>query len=274
MIHPRQTYQIGVFDSGVGGLTVMQQLMRILPHENMIYFGDTARLPYGGKSRETIIRYSIENTIFLMEKNIKLLVIACNTASAFAIQKLRQIFNIPIIGVIEPGAQKAASLTTKKRIAVLGTKGTIESGAYQQELLKLIPEASIISKACPLFVPLVEEQFLQHPATQLIVQEYLASLKNQSIDTLLLGCTHYPLLKEHIQKEIGPHIHLVDSASACAEQVSLMLKHYQIESTCLDVNHQYYVSDDPCRFKEIAEKIFGHSIDKVEYSHSQFGLRQ
>ena len=185
---------IGLFDSGIGGLTVLQQLVRALPDENYVYFGDTARLPYGEKSRETIIRYSIENSIFLLDKNIKMLVIPCNTATAFALEKLQKIFSVPVVGVIEPGAERAVEVSKNERIGVLGTRGTIYSQSYQKAILKINPSAFVLPIACPLFVPLVEENYVAHPSARLIVQEYLRPLKDQFIDTLLLGCTHYPLL--------------------------------------------------------------------------------
>lgn len=255
---------IGLFDSGVGGLTVMQQLMHVLPHERLIYFGDTARVPYGNKSSETIVRYSIENTICLLDKNIKLLVVACNTASAHALSKLRQLFNIPIVGVIEPGAEKAVAVSRNQRIAVLGTKGTIQSGAYQEAILKRAPGAIIFPIACPLFVPLVEEQWLHHPASSLIVQEYLHPLRHQQIDTLLMGCTHYPLLKTLIQQEIGDSVTLVDSASTCAEQVIELLRQSCSLATSFQGKPHYYTSDDPDKFRMLGERLFGHTLDEVE----------
>ncbi len=255
---------IGIFDSGVGGLTVMQQIMHLLPHERLIYFGDTARVPYGNKSSQTIVRYSIENTICLLEKNIKLLVVACNTASAFALPKLRRLFNLPIVGVIEAGAEKAVQVSHNQFIAVLGTKGTIQSGVYQAAIRKLAPQATLIPIACPLFVPLVEEHWLQHPATCLIIQEYLHPLRNQEVDTVLLGCTHYPLLSSLIQQEVGGKVSLVDSASTCAHQVAYLLKQHQLLSPILQGQHQYYVSDDPEKFLSLAERLFGHSIQRVD----------
>ena len=255
---------IGLFDSGIGGMTVMLQLMRTLPHERLIYFGDTARIPYGNKGHHTIVRYSIENTINLLEKNIKLLVVACNTASAFALPKLRQLFNIPIVGVIEPGAEKAAAITRNQRIAVLGTQGTIQSGAYQAAIRKFAPQATIIPIACPLFVPLVEEQWLNHPASQLIVQEYLRPLCTQGVDTLLLGCTHYPLLSHLIQQEVGADVKLVDSASTCADQVATLLQELQLLAPVLQGQHQYYVSDDPEKFRVLGESLFGNPLQPVE----------
>lgn len=258
---------IGVFDSGIGGLTVMEQIRAVVPIEHMIYFGDTARLPYGNKSPETIIRYSIENAIFLLEKQIKMLVVACNTASAFAIDRLRQIFKIPIIGVIEPGAEKAVSTTKTGNIAILGTKGTIQSGAYQKEILRHLPQATLFPLACPLFVPLVEEGFLSHPASRLIVKEYLGPLKGQNIDTLLLGCTHYPLLKTLIQEEMGDSITLIDSALTCAEAVAHTLKQYNLHSQSQTAQLEYYVSDDPQKFCELSRTIFHFPIMHVKKSH-------
>lgn len=265
-MHDKRSYSIGMFDSGVGGLTVMQQLVQALPNENIIYFGDTARLPYGGKSQETVLRYSTENIHFLLEHNIKLLVIACNTATALALPQLRRLFEIPIIGVIEPGAEKAVEVTRHQRIAVLGTKATIQSGAYQRELQRLLPSATIFPIACPLFVHLVEERFVDHPASQLIVSEYLDCLKDKQVDTLLLGCTHYPLLKHLIAKEIGEDVTIVDSATTCAEKVASTLKDNDMEADKKkgEVSYKYFVSDDPKKFQEQAEKLFGCPIDYVK----------
>ncbi len=265
-------HAIGIFDSGVGGLTVMQQLMHTLPLEKLIYFGDTARVPYGNKSSQTIIRYSIENTILLLEKCIKLLVVACNTAASVALPKLRQLFNIPIVGVIEAGAEKAVSVSRNQRIAVLGTKGTIQSGAYQAAIHKLAPEAMIIPIACPLFVPLVEEQWLNHPATQLIIQEYLRPLRTKQIDTVLLGCTHYPILSPLIQNEVGEDVTLVDSASTCAHQVATLLNDRQLLTSFSQNQHEYYVSDDPEKFRSLAERLFGESPPAVQLLVQDFNI--
>lgn len=255
---------IGVFDSGVGGLTVMRELMRVLPHERFIYFGDTARVPYGNKSPHTVVRYSIENTLCLLEKNIKLLVIACNTVSALALPKLRQLFNLPIIGVIEPGAEQAVAVTCNQRIGVLGTRATIQSGAYQHAINKLAPRATIVPIACPLFVPLIEERWFNHSATQMIVREYLNPLHEQQIDTLLLGCTHYPLIGAMIQKEIGLEVKVVDSACTCAAQVATLLEQLKLLSPVLQGKHQYYVSDDPQKFRSLSESLFGSTFEQVE----------
>jgi len=255
---------IGMFDSGLGGLTVMQQLVKTLPHENIVYYGDTARLPYGGKSRETIIRYSIENAIFLIEKNIKVLVVACNTATSQALDKMQQIFGLPVIGVIDPGAEHAVETSSHGRIAVLGTRGTIQSEAYQKAILQRSPNAFILPIACPLFVPLVEEGCIDHPATRMLVREYLMPLKDQNIDTILLGCTHYPLLKNLIREEVGEHISIIDSATSCAEKVAVLLDEMNIRKASTPPLYQYYVSDDPHKFQILGSSFLGMSIKGVE----------
>lgn len=242
----------------------MQQLVRVLPHENITYFGDTARLPYGGKSPETIVRYSIENTIFLIQKNVKMLIVACNTASAHALENLQQIFNIPVIGVIDPGAEVAVQATKHGRIGVLGTKGTILSQSYQKAILHKAPKALVFPVACPLFVPLVEEDCLSHPAARLIVQEYLKPLREHRIDTLLLGCTHYPLLEELIRSEIGDGVTIVNSATSCAEKVSGMLLQDGLARLGeRHPNYQYFVSDDPMKFRMLGSSFLGRPIDDV-----------
>jgi glutamate racemase len=255
---------IGVFDSGVGGLTVMQQITKALPKENIIYFGDTARLPYGGKSRETIIRYSIENTIFLMEQNIKVLVVACSTASSFAVEKLKTIFNIPVVGTIEPGAERAVQVTRNKRIAVLGTRATVGSGVYEKEILKRMPDAFVTSVACPLFVPLVEELFISHPATKMVIKEYLMSLRNKMIDTIVLGCTHYPLLRHLIEEELGPDVTVVDSALTCAEKVKSILTQQKMHAKEDNISdYRYFVTDDPEKFQALGREFLGMPLKEV-----------
>lgn len=260
---------IGMFDSGIGGLTVMGQLVRVLPFEQIIYFGDTARLPYGGKSSETIIRYSIENSIFLIRKNIKLLVVACNTASAHALEHLQQIFSIPVIGMIIPGAKSAVEASKTGRIAVLGTKGTIHSASYQKAILHLEPKAQVFPVACPLFVPFVEEGYIDHPAARLIVREYLKPLKESGVDTLLLGCTHYPLLKDLICSEMGEGVTVIDSAVACVDTIAKLLKEKNLSSVNrLNPLHRYYVSDDPKKFQALGESFLGMPIQDVSlYNH-------
>lgn len=259
------TQAIGIFDSGIGGLTVMKQIMRELPYERLIYFGDTARLPYGDKSPETILRYSIENAIFLMDHQIKLLVIACNTASAYAVDKLQQILKIPIIDVIKPGADRAAVTTCSHKIGVLATRATTFSGIYQREIQKRLPSAEVYSIACPLLVPLIEEHFFDHPATKLIIKDYLAPLKQHNIDTLLLGCTHYPLLHHLIQNEMGSHVAIIDSATTCAEQVAATLDTLGLRNPNNEYpHHHYYASDYPEKFRLHGINFLGRAIDKVD----------
>lgn len=259
---------IGIFDSGIGGLTVMKELMEKLPQEKLIYFGDTARVPYGDKSPETILRYSIENAIFLLEHKIKLLVIACNTASAYAFDKLRHILKIPIVDVIIPGAEQATRVSKNKKIGILATRATTLSGAYPRAIHQKFPDIETYSIACPLLVPLIEEQFLDHLATQMIIKEYVTPLKEKNIDTLLLGCTHYPLLKSHIQREIGLDVSIIDSANSCAEQVSSILNTHSLSNTSHETypSYQYYVSDDPEKFRLHGAKFLNHAIEKVETS--------
>lgn len=222
--HSLNDLPIGMFDSGIGGLTVMRQIMKKNPKEDIIYFGDTARIPYGDKNSKTIERYAIENTLLLLSRNIKLLVIACNTASAHATALLRKYFNIPIIDVIESVITEIASAQMHHRIAILATSGTVNSSVYEKRLLQKLPKAEIFSIPCPLFTPLIEEGFTHHAATREIVKEYLAPLKEKAIDTLLLGCTHYPLLLHLIKEECGPSVHIIDPAEACASHVAATLQ--------------------------------------------------
>lgn len=268
----KSLHAIGMFDSGLGGLTVMREIINLLPKEPIIYLGDTARIPYGSKSQETIIRYSIENAIFLMEKNIKLMIVACNTATAYSLDRLKKIFNIPVIGVIQPGVKRALKVTKNHKIAILGTKGTIDSGCYQNEILFHQPNAQLFPISCPLFVPLVEEHFIDHPISEMVIKEYLAPLKGSGIDTLLLGCTHYPMLCEAIQREVGQDVTIVDSATTCAEEVAALLKMQRLEvspSTNFPI-HQFFVSDDPKKFQRQGEAFLGMPIPHVDVITTQY----
>lgn len=263
-MHKNHSRAIGMFDSGVGGLTVMHEVMQKLPSESIIYFADTARIPYGDKSRESIIRFSIENTIFLMQHNIKMLVVACNTASAYALEVLKKTFNIPIVGVIESGAEKAAKVTQNKRIAVVGTRGTILSGIYQKEIQMRLPGAEIVSIPCPLLVPMIEEKLFDHPATKLVLKDYLMTLRNKDVDTLLLGCTHYPLLRKLFQELVGDGVTVVDSASTCAEMVaSVMLNEGGLQCSDLSPQYKYFVSDDPLKFQALGREFLGMPVENV-----------
>lgn len=246
---------IGIFDSGVGGLTVLKELLKTLPNENFIYFGDTARLPYGDKSPETIINYSIENSIFLLKKEIKMLIVACNTASAHALSVLTQIFHIPIVGAIDPGAESAVRATKNKRIAILGTRGTISSKSYENAIRSRCPEAFVLPIACPLLVPFIEEHMTDHAATRIVLEEYLQPIHEENIDTILLGCTHYPLLTPLVRALVGEKIAIVDCALACAQSVQKILKDHSIERSGQVTPCQFFVSDDPHKFERIGTKF-------------------
>lgn len=260
---------IGIFDSGLGGLTVMRKIIEECPQESLIYFGDTARVPYGGKSPETILRYTVENSLFLMEQNIKVLVIACNTAASYSIERLRNIFPIPILDVISPGADRATEVTRSGKIGLLATKATISSGSYQREILNRLPGAKVFPVACPLFVPLVEENFLNHEATRLIVKEYLKPIKEAHVDTVLLGCTHYPVLASLIQEELGPEVTIVDSASTCANQLKKLLYKYDIEAVGPGAR-KFFVSDDPEKFMLLGESFLGEAIMECDSIRHEF----
>lgn len=255
---------IGVFDSGVGGLTVVKELMKILPGENIIYFGDTARVPYGTKSEKTIREFSVQNTKFLLSQNVKVIVIACNTSSAIALNDIQSIANLPVIGVIEPGAVASVGTTKNKRIAVIGTTATISSKAYEKKIKSLDMTIEVYSKACPLFVPIVEEGWFNHKIAYLAAEEYLTELKRYSIDTLVLGCTHYPLLKDTIQKVMGEKVKLIDSGVKTARVVKKILQ----ENNLLNQSEQrpyykFFVSDLPQQFKKIGEMFLGKEIENL-----------
>lgn len=251
---------IGIFDSGVGGLTVFREIRKRFPHEDLVYFGDTARVPYGPKSKDTVIRYSIQNVQFLAQLGAKIVVIACNTSSSVALPALEKRFSIPILGVIEPGAIAACRATKNHRIGVIGTEGTIKSDAYRLEILKRAPGYEVLSQPCPLFVPLAEEGWIDHPATWVIAQEYFNHLKGAGIDTLVLGCTHYPILKTTIQRAIGPEVTLVDSAEVVAEHLAEILPHPEKRGRGKD---RFYVSDNEAKFRRIAEMILEHPVQQL-----------
>jgi len=257
---------IGIFDSGFGGLTVLHAMRQLLPHENIVYFGDTARLPYGSKSAETILRYSLEGASFLINQGIKLLVIACNTACcSSAIDELQKHFQIPIIGVIFPGVEEVVATSNSGKVAILGTRFTISSGVYQHLIKARIPHAEITAISCPLFVPLVEEGYIEHPLAEVIVQEYLRPLKRKEIDTILLGCTHYPLLQSIIQKEIGPEVQLVDPAKSCATKIKEILFANHLQNMQKEIpNYEFYVSDDPEKFRLLGKTFLNHPIEHVQ----------
>lgn len=260
---------IGVFDSGVGGLTVVKEIMEQLPGEAMIYFGDTARVPYGSKSEETVVRYSSQIIKFLLSKGAKTIVIACNTASAVALEKMKEEFEVPIIGVVKPGAKAAAEVTKNGRIGVIGTEATIRSGIYNEFLRKTDPHVTVYGKACPLFVPLAEEGWVgEDEITEQVARRYLAELSEQDIDTLVLGCTHYPLLRSVIQKVMGDTVQLVNPAVETARELKYLLEENHLLNERTKVGetyatidkatlprHEFFVSDRAEKFKRFAASI-------------------
>ena len=255
---------VGVFDSGVGGLTVVRQIFRQLPNEQVVYFGDTGRFPYGIRSAEVIKRFSHQNVNFLLEQEVKLIVVACNTASAQALDDIQQKYNIPMVGVIEPGARAAAGYTKNGRIGIIGTEGTIESSSYNKALLKINPRLKVFGLACPLFVALAENGYIEKEAAYLIAEDYLKFMKKKGIDTLVLGCTHYPPLKKVIGKVMGNEVKLVDSADETARSVKKLLIDLKLNNTSKRLKaHKYFVSDTPDKMKKMAKYFVGRPIKKV-----------
>ena len=258
---------VGVFDSGVGGLTVAREIMRNLPSEKIVYFGDTARVPYGNKSRETVIRYSHQICCFLQEQQVKAIVVACNTASAFALDAIRDDFDIPIIGVIEAGAKVAAARTRNKRVGIIGTVGTVGSGIHAEYLRKLDPEITVFGKACPLFVPLVEEGWLHDPVTTEVAARYLKELQDKKVDTLILGCTHYPLLRSTIREIMGEDVCLVNPAYETALELGRLLTEKGLSSTGAqqkEFPYRFFVSDLADEFKEFANSILPYDVEMTK----------
>jgi len=256
---------IGVFDSGIGGLTVAHEVLRQLPHESLVYFGDTARVPYGPKSPETVRRYSREIASYLCEQGVKALVVACNTATAHALTSLKKEFAGPVIGVIEPGARAAARATRSGHIGIIGTVGTIKSGAYDRAIRRVDPALRTTSRACPLLVPLVEEGWTDREATRLIASEYLEPLLEAKIDTLVLGCTHYPLLKPLFTEILGDSVRLIDSAEETAAETAHALAAARIVAPANHVaTRRFVASDDPLTFLQLGQRFLGDTIGGVE----------
>lgn len=255
---------IGIFDSGIGGLTVVKEILRQLPRENIIYFGDTARVPYGTKSAKLVSRYGIQDARFLMSLGIKLLVVACNTVSAIGLEKLTKEIAVPLVGVIEPGCRDAVKATENKRIGVIGTEATISSGIYAKIVRGLDHGVEVVCKACPLFVPLIEVGWLDGEVTRLTARRYLSGMKGQ-IDTLILGCTHYPLLKSILQEEVGEQTAVINSARAVATRVKEVLEEGGLLTASNDNGcHRYFVSDDPDKFRRMAKLFLGEDAPSVE----------
>ncbi|HYC32518.1 MAG TPA: glutamate racemase [Gemmatimonadales bacterium] len=256
---------IGIFDSGLGGLTVARSIYERLPGESTIYFGDTARVPYGPKSPETVRRYSLEILRWLLDQGVKAVVVACNTSTAHALEALRAASPVPVIGVIEPGARAATAAGRGGPIGVIGTAGTIASNAYMAAIHRRCPEARVVQKACPLFVPLVEEGWFEHPAAELVAEEYLAPLRQAGVEALVLGCTHYPLLKPLLQRVVGADVRLIDSGEATADALMHTLRRDGIEAPGGEPSwHRFAVSDDVARFQQIGSRFLGDRLGTAE----------
>lgn len=256
---------IGVFDSGIGGLTVAAALKTLLPSETIFYIGDTARVPYGGKSRKTVERYSIEIGGLLLAEQAKIIVVACNTASALAVPRMKELFKAPVQGVVSPGARAAIQATKNGRIGVIGTRATISSGAYERAIHAIEPKAQVFSEACPLIVPLMEEGLFDDPITDQVLKRYLDPLLAQNIDTLVLGCTHYPLAREAIARAAGPSITLVDSAENCALAVKNMLESRQLAAPEEQLGRlDVALTDSTEGFLRTAERALNLNIGDVQ----------
>lgn len=257
---------IGVFDSGLGGLTVLKEIIKVLPNENIVYFGDTARVPYGPRSKETIMKYTFQAINFLISKNVKAIVIACNTATARSLEEAQKIYDLPIIGVIEAGARTAAYSTKNNIVGVIGTDGTVSSKSYNVEIERINKDIKIVSKACPLFVPIIEEGWANTEVARLTVKEYLQELLDEGIDSLVLGCTHYPILKRTIGEFVGENIKLVNPAKETAKDLSDILQEKSILRTekLHPATYEYYVSDIPEKFVSIGQQFLKRDMDDVE----------
>ena len=256
---------IGVFDSGVGGLTVLRELVRALPGERYVYLGDTARVPYGTKSAETVTRYSVEIANFLITRfDIKMLVVACNTASSLSLPVLRKLYKIPVVGMVDPCVRKAASQRRNRSIGVIGTAGTIRSGAYEDALRKALPSARVVSRSCPLLVSLAEEGWGRHPVARTVIAEYLALFREDPPDALILGCTHYPVLKEAIREYVGEGVLLIDSGEEAARVVDILLSEGDARRRDKEGDLAFLVTDDPDSFGRVGEPFFGAGLAPVD----------
>jgi glutamate racemase len=256
---------IGVFDSGIGGLTVVHALTTHLPHENIVYFGDTARVPYGPKSPQVVREYAAQDVDFLVARDVKMVVIACNTVSSVALDVVQKRAGVPVVGVILPGAAAAVAASAKKRVGVIGTRATVNSNAYAHAIRQLDAGIEVFARECPLFVPLAEEGWVDHKVTDLVAREYLFPLTLEKIDTLILGCTHYPLLRSAIRSAVGPAVTLIDSGEAAALEVARVLDHHGLRNPSPHTPRlQFFVSDVPSRFGEIGERFLGRTMGRVQ----------
>jgi glutamate racemase len=261
----KEVRPIGVFDSGIGGLTVLKEIHLRCPNENTVYLGDTARVPYGIRSPETVIRYSFENSRFLFSKEVKMIVIACNTASSVSLESIRNSVSIPVIGVIEPGAKAAVAATRNKKIGIIGTEATIKSNSYTKAIQAIDRSIEVFGIACPLFVPLVEEGWTDGRIADMIANEYLQGIKRSDIDTLVLGCTHYPLLKSVLSTVMGDGVSLIDSAIETAGEIESILKRLSLLNTSEEAcTREFYVTDSPDKFRTVGERFLGREIPNIE----------
>lgn len=254
---------LGMFDSGIGGLTVLKEVRKLLPHEHIIYLGDTARVPYGNRSPETVTRYSLENAQFLLEKGIKMLIVACNTSSAIALGVLKRRLSIPVVGVIEPPAREAVRRTRKKRIGVIGTRATIASQAYAKAIRRLDPSIEVVSRACPLFVPVVEEGMEEDEVAGLVVEKYLRELADSAIDVLVMGCTHYPILEPRIRELLGDEVYIVNSGRETAAEVERMLQMHGCRKNSRKGGSDYFVTDAPDKLSDLGGRVLGEPLKRV-----------
>lgn len=257
---------IGIFDSGIGGLTLVKEVIKKLPHENIVYFGDTARLPYGNKSAQTVIKFSLENAKFLLGFGVKLIIVACNTSSSVALPTLKRRFSIPFLGVITPAVKRAVEISSSGRIGIIGTRATVASRSYQSEIKRINHGCKLFLQACPLFVPLAEEGWVNEPVTLKVAQRYLRPLLTKDIDTLILGCTHYPLLKNIIRRVVGKQVKFVNSAKETAREVAGLLAR---DGLCRSRKRgagvcKFFVSDEPAVFKKVGRRFLGKTIITVK----------
>lgn len=260
----RTARPIGVFDSGIGGLTVVRALTRHLPGENIVYFGDTARVPYGPKSPHVVREYAAQDVDVLMGKDVKMVVVACNTVSSVALDVVEKRAGVPVVGMILPGAAAAARATKNRRVGVIGTRATVNSGAYTHALRQADPAVEALPRECPLFVPLAEEGWVDHPVTHMVAREYLLPLRREGIDTLILGCTHYPILRETIAAVMEGGVTLIDSGEAAALEVVRVLEEAGLRNPSSErPNLQFHVSDIPSKFGELGERFLGHTLGRV-----------
>ena len=252
---------IGIFDSGIGGLTVTKEIVKKLPNESIIYLGDTARVPYGTRSKEVVTKFALELSDFLLKRGVKCLVVACNTISSVALKEIEKISKVPVIGVVKPAVKRAIQSTKSKKIGVIGTQGTIQSKAYENEISRIDPEIKVVSVGCPLFVPLAEEGLHKHKATKLVAKDYLKEIIAAKVDTLILGCTHYPLLYETIAETVGPDVVLIDSARPTTEELIKMLQDQDLLAETSHPTYEFLVTDAPERVYRVAGRFFGEAIN-------------